>query len=358
MSVLIIAEAGVNHNGDLDRALALVDAAAEAGADVVKFQTFRAAAIASSKAPKAHYQTETTGESESQLDMLRRLELDENAHRRLLARCAERGIEFLSTPFDLQSLDLLVGGLGLKTLKIPSGEVTNAPLLLAAARSGCRLIASTGMCTLDEVSDMLGILAFGMTQPASVKPSAAAFGDAFASTAGQTALRRNVTLLHCTTEYPAPLNETNLHAMATLERAFGLPVGFSDHTQGITAAIAAAALGAVVVEKHFTLDKSLPGPDHRASLDPIELTRMVRAIRETSLALGSGDKQPSASEQRNKVVARKSLVALGAIDKGAVFTERNLGVKRPGNGLSPLLYWDWLGQVADRDYDDGDLIGS
>lgn len=356
MSVTVIAEAGVNHNGDLDRALALVDAAALAGAHVVKFQTFKADAIASRQAPKARYQTETTDAGESQLDMLRRLELDEAAHRILLARCAERGIEFLSTPFDFPSLDLLVNGLGLSTLKLPSGEATNAPLLLGAARSGCRLIASTGMCTLDEIADMLGVLAFGMTAPADAPPSLAAFRAAFASTEGQAALADRVTLLHCTTEYPAPVAEANLRAMDTLRGRFGLPVGFSDHTPGISVAIAAAALGAVVIEKHFTQDKTLPGPDHRASLEPDELAALVSGVQAAALALGDGAKGPTASESRNMAIARKSLVALAPIRRGETFDPANLGVKRPGNGVSPMQYWDWLGRTAERDFAEGDLI--
>ena len=355
MAVYVIAEAGVNHNGELGMALELVEAAAAAGADAVKFQTFKAEHVISSAAPKAAYQQRTTDASESQLDMVRKLELDAEAHRTLVEHCQARDIDFLSTPFDLPSIDLLVGELGLEVLKIPSGEITNAPLLLKAARTGAKLIVSTGMSTLDDVEQALGVIAFGYfggTAPASRD----AFADAYASAASSGALRDQVRLLHCTTEYPAPPDEVNLKAMDTLSDAFGLPVGYSDHTRGISIAIAAAARGAVVVEKHFTLDRSLPGPDHKASLEPDELTAMIDAIRTVEPALGDGEKRPTTSEQPNMAVARKSLVAARDIRAGEPFTEESLTAKRPGTGISPMEYWDWLGRPANRDYPADALI--
>jgi N-acetylneuraminate synthase len=348
--VLIIAEAGVNHDGSLDRAHALVDAATAAGADIVKFQTFRADRIATRKVAKADYQTRTTAAEESQHAMLQRLELDEAAHAELIAHCAARGIEFLSTPFDRESLDLLAGRHRLRRLKISSGDLTNGPLLLEAARSGCDIILSTGMGTLGEVEAALGVLAFGMTAPRQAPPGEAAFAAAYRSAEGQGALRARVTLLHCTSQYPAPVDAVNLRAMDTLRDAFGLAVGYSDHTLGIAVAIAAAARGAKVVEKHFTLDRSLPGPDHAASLEPDELARMVAAIREVESALGSPVKAPAACEQATRAVARKALVAARPIRRGERFSEANLDTKRAESGASAMRYWEMLGRVADRDY--------
>ena len=359
MTAFIIAEAGVNHNGERDKALALVDAAADAGAGAVKFQTFRADALAAAGAPKAAYQNQTTDAGESQLEMLKALELPQYLHRELIQRCEEREIGFLSTPFDIGSLHFLVNDLGLRTLKIPSGEITNGPLLLKAGKSGCDIILSTGMSTIKEIEQALSVLAFSMpgamTEP-DVAPSRDAFSAAFDSEAGQAALAEKVTLLHCTTEYPAPFEDTNLNAMTTLRDTFGLDVGLSDHTPGIVVPIAAAALGATVIEKHFTLDRTLPGPDHQASLEPDELVAMVEGIRTTEAAMGDGVKQPQPSEMENSKVVRKSLVALKPIRKGEPFTVDNLGVKRPGTGLSPMDYWDRLEQPADRDMNEGDLL--
>lgn len=356
MTPIIIAEAGVNHNGDAERALAMVDAAADAGADIVKFQTFRATELVTATAPKAEYQRLHDGDG-SQLSMLQRLELSEAAHVRLVERCRQRGIGFLSTPFDLPSLRFLVDGLGVDTLKIPSGEITNGPLLLAAARTGRRIILSTGMSNLDEVATALGALAFGCLDPEGV-PGPAAFATVLAMPEARPLLAERVTLLHCTTEYPAPVEETNLRAMATLRDAFGLPVGLSDHTAGIAVAIAAAALGASVIEKHFTLDRQLPGPDHRASLEPGELAAMVAGVRAATLALGDGVKVAVPSERKNMAVARKSLTAIRPIAAGEPFTMDNLGVRRPGNGISPMLYWSYLGRLADRDLGEGEIIAS
>jgi N-acetylneuraminate synthase len=347
--VFIIAEAGVNHNGSPELALRLVDAAAAAGADAVKFQKFRAEALASATARKADYQSERTAREESQLDMLRKLELDSDAHRALVARCGERGIEFMSSAFDHESLAFLAEGLDVARLKIPSGEITNAPLLLAAARYGRPLIVSTGMSTLDEIEAALGVLALGLTR-AEAAPSREAFSAAYASAGGRARLSTKVTLLQCTTEYPAPMREANLRAMDTLRRRFDLAVGYSDHTEGTAAALAAAALGATVIEKHLTLDRAAPGPDHAASLEPREFEAMVRAVREVEDALGTGVKVAGASELRNLAAARRSLVAARAIRRDEAFTEENLAVKRPGGGLSPFLYWEWLGRRAGRDY--------
>jgi N-acetylneuraminate synthase len=351
----ILAEAGVNHNGSVDMAKNLIDAAAEAGADAVKFQTFRAEALVSNRAPKAAYQKAATDAAETQLEMLRKLELDEAAHRTLVAHCRKRKIQFLSTPFDEESLDLLARRINVPWLKLPSGEITNGPLLLSIAQTKKPVIISTGMSTLAEVRTALGVLAFGYTNRGE-KPSLAAFQGAFASKAGQRALKSKVTLLHCTTEYPAPFSEVNLHAMNTLRETFGLLVGLSDHTQGIAVSIAAVALGAVVIEKHFTLDRTLPGPDHKASLVPAELRELVISVREVEKALGSARKAPTKSELKNIRVARRSLVALSDITRGERFTAENLGTKRPGSGASPFRYWQMLGKKADKDYRKDEMV--
>jgi N-acetylneuraminate synthase len=345
-SVFIIAEAGVNHNGSLDLALQLVDAAADAGADAVKFQTFKSANLVTAAALKADYQTQQTDTAESQLDMLRKLELSPTDHLALIERCHTRGIEFISTPFDSESLDLLLE-IGVGRIKIPSGELTNAPLLHQAARSGLPVILSTGMATLEEVHAAVSVLAHGYAATAG-HPSIEAFENALPRHAA--ALTGKLTLLHCTTEYPSPFADTNLRAMDTLAEAFHLPVGLSDHTPGISVAIAAAARGASMLEKHMTLDRNLPGPDHQASLDPADFARLTRSIREVSLALGSSLKQPAPSELKNLAIVRKSLVAAQPIRAGEPFTPKNLTAKRPGGGLSPLRFWDLLGKPADRDY--------
>lgn len=356
MSVFVIAEAGVNHNGDVQLGLELVDAAAATGADAVKFQTFRASALVTPAAPKAAYQERQTGSDGSQLDLLRRLELSFDAHKTLLARCRERGISFLSTPFDLQSLAFLVKELQVERLKIGSGDLTNAPLLLAAGRSGRPVILSTGMATIDEIERALAVLAFGYAGGATEHAGQAAFDDAFASRAGRDALAANVTLLHCTTEYPAPVAEANLRAMGTMRHRFGLPVGLSDHTEGIAVATAAVALGATVIEKHLTLDRAMPGPDHAASLEPREFRALVDAVRTVEVALGTGEKIPSPSEFKNRVVARKSLVTQRAVAKGEMFNCDNLGTLRPGDGIPALEYFDWLGRAASRDFAAGEKV--
>ncbi len=328
---LIIAEAGVNHNGDYQLAKRLVDAAAEAGADLIKFQTFSAERLATEDAPKADYQAQTTGQVESQLSMLRKLELSAEMHESLIAHCAQRGIGFFSTGFDIQSLDYLAS-LGAERFKIPSGEVTNLPYLRHIAAFGKPLILSTGMATLGEIEAALDTLVSAGTA------------------------RAEITVLHCNTEYPTPMNDVNLHAMSNMRHTFGVEVGYSDHTQGIEVAIAAVALGATVIEKHLTLDRNLPGPDHKASLEPEEFAAMVSAIRNIEQALGDGIKRPSQSEIKNRSIARKSLVAAQAIRAGDVFTTTNITAKRPGTGISPMRWDEIMGRVARRDFAVDELI--
>ncbi|MCP4718558.1 MAG: N-acetylneuraminate synthase, partial [Desulfobacteraceae bacterium] len=313
-------EAGVNHNGSLDRAKEMVKAAADAGADAVKFQTFTAETLVTEDAVKAVYQTKTTDGEESQFDMLKKLELSKNSHLDLMKRCQLNGIEFLSSPFDLESIDLLKE-LGIGRWKIPSGEINNLPYLRKIASVGQNIILSTGMADLGEIKAALSVFI----------------------TAG--ILLEQITLLHCNTEYPTPMQDVNLRAIQTMRKAFpGIKIGYSDHTQGIEISIAAAAMGVSMIEKHFTLDKTLPGPDHKASLLPEELSQMVRAVRNIEKAFGNGIKTPSPSEKKNMVVARKSIVAACNIVLGEKFTQYNLTVKRPGTGLSPMKWDDILGK--------------
>jgi N-acetylneuraminate synthase len=351
---VVIAEAGVNHNGDLKMALDLVDAAAAAGADVVKFQTFKASRLASAGAEKAAYQKRLTGADENQFEMLKRLELDDRMHRTLFDRCRERGIVFLSTAFDEGSLDELVV-LGIDRVKVPSGEITNGPLLLHAARTGLPVILSTGMSTLDDVEQALKVIAWGLvdkTRP----PTAQGLDETYHSEPAQRALKSAVTLLHCTTEYPTPFSDVNLLAMDTLRSRFGLPVGLSDHSEGILASIAAVARGASLIEKHFTLDRTLPGPDQAASLEVPELTAMIEGIRIVESALGRPEKVPAASEIKNIAIARKSLVAADHIRRGDLFSPANVTSKRPGTGRSPMDYWSLMGTPAGRDYAPDEVI--
>jgi len=358
VSVFIIAEAGVNHNGNRDLAFKLVDKAVDAGADAVKFQTFKPENLVTRRASKARYQEEAMGTTETQLDMLKRLELSYDTHHELIIYCKEKGIEFLSTAFDFDSLDFLVNRLGLQTLKIPSGEITNGPLVLAHARTGSDLIVSTGMATLGEVEEILGVIAFGLVQgnSSTVQPSHSAFQQAYLSVQGQQLLRDKVTLLHCTTEYPAPPEDINLNAMLTMGNAFGLKTGYSDHSKGLTVPIAAAALGAILIEKHFTLDKELSGPDHKASLDPDELKAMVIAIRTVEQVMGDGLKGPKPSELGNRSVVRKSLVAANNINEDDLFSEENLSIKRPGTGRSPMEFWSFIGKKSHKKYSSDEVI--
>lgn len=352
----VIAEAGVNHNGSVERAHDLVTVAAEAGADAIKFQTFKADRIASASAPKAEYQSRNTGDQGSQIAMLKALELSDDDHHVLAAACLETGIEFMSTPFDEDSATFLAEDIGVTRLKVGSGELTNAPLLLHLARTGKPVILSTGMATVTEVTTALSVLAFGYTASPDTQPSVAEFSAAFEHAAGKQVLQTNVTLLHCTSDYPAAPETINLKAMDTLRATFALPVGLSDHSQGIAVPAAAVARGAVAIEKHFTLDRSLEGPDHAASLEPDELQAMIKAVRTVEAALGSGIKEPVASERDTAMVARKSLIALTDITAGAAFSPDNLGFKRPGTGVSPLEFWTYLGQPAARAYRCDELI--
>ena len=329
--ILIIAEAGVNHNGDISLAKQLIDVAAEAGADLVKFQTFNANRLVTRTAKKANYQKQTTDGAESQYEMLGRLELTEAMHHELIAHCEMRNIGFLSTGFDIQSIDLL-SNLGQRCFKVPSGEITNLPYLRHIGRLGKKIILSTGMSTLGDIEAAIDILENAGTP------------------------RAKITVLHCTTEYPTPMAEVNLRAMQSIHAAFGTAVGYSDHTQGIEVAIAAVAMGATVIEKHFTLDRNLPGPDHQASLEPAELIAMVRAIRNIEAALGDGIKRLTPSEVRNKPIARKSLIASREIKAGELFTADNITTKRPGTGISPMQWDEVLGKVARRDFLADELI--
>lgn len=328
---LIIAEAGVNHNGDLAMARQLIDVAADAGVDFVKFQTFSAERQVTKKAAKAQYQQARTGNTETQYAMLKRLELSVDAHRELIDYCIQRNVHFFSTGFDIQSIELLLE-LGQKIIKIPSGEITNLPYLRFIGQQRLEVILSTGMSTLQEISDALKILEEAGTR------------------------RDQITVLHCTTEYPAPIEEINLRAMQTIAQAFNVKIGYSDHSVGIAVPIAAVAMGARVIEKHFTLDRTLPGPDHQASLEPQELSAMVAAIRNVESALGDGIKQVTLSEQKNKDIARKSIVARQAIKFGELFTTENLATKRPGSGISPMRWDEVLGMQASRDFSVDELI--
>lgn len=330
-NTLIIAEAGVNHNGDMQMAKRLIDAAADAGADLVKFQTFNASRLVTREAKKADYQNQATKCDESQHDMLKRLELTEGMHHELIAYCASRGIGFFSTGFDEASVDFLVG-LGQQQFKIPSGEITNLPYLRHIGHIGKRIILSTGMATLGDIEAAINVLEQAGTP------------------------RINLTILHCTTEYPTPMPEVNLRAMQSIRAAFGVDVGYSDHTLGIEVAIAAVAMGASVIEKHFTLDRTLKGPDHKASLEPHELSAMVNAIRNVEVAMGDGIKRLTASEFNNKAIARKSLVAKKNIKSGDFFTVDNLTVKRPGSGISPMCWDEFIGKKAVRDFMEDELI--
>lgn len=353
-SVYIIAEAGVNHNGSIDMAKELVCHAAQAGVNAIKFQTFKADQLVTKQASKAAYQIKTSGD-DTQYSMLKKLELPENAHYELMELCAAEGIEFLSTPFDHQSLNFLVNDCGLKKLKISSGDLTNAPFLYEIARFKIPVILSTGMSTLGEIEEALGILAYGYMHP-DAPSSESIIKQFYRSQEGQDILQQKVSLLHCTTEYPTPFNEVNLKAISTLKNCFQLNTGLSDHTPGIAVSVASIALGATIIEKHFTLDKNLPGPDHQASLTPCELKDLVLSIRQVEQALGNGMKVPSKSEYKNIDVARKSLVASRNVQKGDIWTIDNLTTKRPGTGKSPQLYWDLLGTPADRNYDKDEVL--
>lgn len=331
--VIIIAEAGVNHNGSMENAFRLVDTAADAGVDYIKFQTFKADQLVSASAKKADYQIENTRNSaETQLQMLKKLELSREQHEELIAYCQEKKVQFFSTAFDLDSLEYL-HKIGLQMVKIPSGEITNLPYLRKAATLFREVILSTGMATISEIKDAVSVF----------------------TNAG--VHKENITILHCNTEYPTPIEDVNLKAMLHIQHEFGTKVGYSDHTLGIEVPIAAVALGATMIEKHFTLDKSMEGPDHKASLEPGELKAMVSAIRNIEKALsGSGLKEVSPSEQKNIAIARKSIVAIKKIHQGEIFSEENIGAKRPGTGISPMQWDEVIGKTAVRDYEEDELI--
>ena len=348
-STYIIAEAGVNHNGSVLLAKKLIDKAKQAGADAVKFQTFHAEDLVTAAMPQASYQMRGRNRSATQLAMLKKLELTDRDHEELYHYARRRGIEFLSTPFDIRSLVFLVK-LGIKKIKISSGDLTNGPLLLSAARTKLPVILSTGMSKFKEIEDALAVLAFGYIRSRSEMPTVAKARRVFQIRKAKSLLIRNVILLQCTTEYPAPYNEVNLRAMDALRQHFGCSIGFSDHSEGVFAAIAAVGRGAVVIEKHFTLDKNMRGPDHQASLEPVEFAAMVRGIRAVEVMLGDGKKKPEKSEMKNIPVARKSLVAARPIRRGECFSERNLASKRSGKGLSPMRFWDILGKRAKQNY--------
>ena len=331
MNVFIIAEAGVNHNGSLKLAKELIDVAVEAKADAIKFQTFKAETLVSKTAKKAKYQQVTTDKNESQFNMLKKLELDVHAHNELILYCKEKNIIFLSTPFDLESIDLL-NNLGLDIFKIPSGEITNLPYLRKIAQLNKKIILSTGMANIGEIEDALHVLLHNGTH------------------------KDNITVLHANTMYPTPMEDVNLKAMITIGNTFDIKYGYSDHTLGIEVDIAAVALGASVIEKHFTLDKTMKGPDHKASLEPAELIQMVKSIRNIELALGSQIKSPSPSESVNINVARKSIVASSSIKKNELLTEGNLCIKRPGEGMSPMRWDDIIGTHALKNYEKDDFI--
>lgn len=330
-NTFIIAEAGVNHNGSMEMASKLIDAAKQAGADAVKFQSFKADKLVSSTAEKADYQKQTTGSSESHYEMIKKLELSLDDHKKLIEYCNKTGIQFLSSPFDLDSIDLL-NKLGIEIFKIPSGEIINLPYLRKIGKLNKNVILSTGMADLGEIEDALYVLTENGTD------------------------KNKITVLHCNTEYPTPFEDVNLKAMLTIKSSFGIKVGYSDHTLGIEVPIAAVALGAEVIEKHFTLHRNMEGPDHKASLEPVELKEMVIAIRNIEKALGNGFKKPSPSEFKNKPIARKSLIAIKEIKKGEKFTEENIGIKRPGTGISPMRWDEVIGKIAPRDFKLDDLI--
>ena len=333
MSTLIIAEAGVNHNGDINLARKLIEVAHESQVDVVKFQTFLAKNLVTMNATKAEYQNKSTSDSDLQYEMLKELELNEEQHRELKGFANSKGLEFLSTGFDIESMEMLIK-LGINRIKIPSGEITNLPYLRFIAAQGKEIILSTGMSTMREIESALTTLVGGGTD------------------------LDKITVLHCTTNYPAGMEEVNLNAMVAINREFDVKTGYSDHTVGIEVAIAAVALGATVIEKHFTLDRKLRGPDHEASLEPGELKALVNAVRNIEIAMGDGIKQPTESELANRIAARKSLVAIKDIKKGEIFTSQNMSVKRPGSGISPMQWDSVLGTKASKDFSEDDLITS
>lgn len=350
----IIAEAGVNHNGSLDIAFSLVDEAVKAGADAVKFQTFKAENLVTKKAQQATYQVKNIGEMTSQFEMLKKLELSFDEFIQLKVYCDQKKIEFLSTPFDHESVDFL-NKLGVRTMKIPSGELTNAPLIHYIATKRKPIILSTGMATIEDIHEALSFIAFGLVYP-NKRVNKEVSNDFYKTSEAKRWLKEYLTILHCTTEYPTPFRDINLRAMDHLKREFQVNVGLSDHSEGIYIPIAAVSRGAQVIEKHFTISRLLPGPDHRASLEPQELSEMVKAIHSIERSLGDGNKKPTLNEQYNQKAARKSLVAAKKINLGELFTENNVTVKRPGNGMEPSQFWSLIGVKASKIYEEDELI--
>jgi len=353
--VFFIAEAGVNHNGDRSSALELIDIAADAGADAIKFQTFTAKELVSMSAPKAEYQIKNDLADESHLKMLEKLELNKDLQIELSDHAKKKNIEFMSTAFDIDNLDFLVNEAGMKINKIPSGEITNAPLLIHHGRSSNKIILSTGMSGLEEIEMALSAIAFGMFNDHE-KPSLKAFKETYNSNKRRARLKERVALLHCTSEYPAPIEDLNLRAIQTLSDYFQVSVGYSDHSLGIDASIIAVTLGAEIIEKHFTLDKNQEGPDHQASLEPKELKRLISSIRGVESILGSNKKAPTINEEKNKIVSRRSLVAKREIRQGNIFSMDNLTNKRPGNGISPFELWTYIGKKSKNNYNKDDQI--
>lgn len=356
--VSIIAEIGVNHNGSEDLAKKLVDSAKNAGADIVKFQTFIASNLVTQDAKKAKYQERISASGDSQFSMLNALELSFNSFKNIARYCENVGIKFMSTAFDKECLDFLVDEIQVNVLKIPSGEITNAPLILEHAKKGLDIFLSTGMASMEEIEDALGVIAYGyMNQGKSNKNlSKENFSNAIKSKAGKRLIKEKVTIFHCTTEYPAPVDEINLNALTQISNTFNTKIGYSDHSKGILIPVSAVAMGALVIEKHFTLDNSMDGPDHFASLEPEEFKEMVDGIRDCEKYMGDGIKKATKSEVQNKLASRKSLVAGRDITSGELFTKDNIDIKRPGGGISPMFFWKILGTNSDRDYSKDELI--
>jgi len=348
--VFIIAEAGVNHNGSLSLAKQMVDRAVESGVDAIKFQSFKTEQLVIDSAPKANYQLNNTGINESQFQMLKKLELSQNKQQQLYNYCLEKNISFLSSPFDMESCHFLIETLGLKTIKLGSGELTNTQMLYYIGSTGVDIILSTGMSDIEEIEYALAVLSFAYTNNGTTKPSSEQFKKSYSSTAGSLALKQHVSLLHCTTEYPCPVQEVNLNVINALSTRFSLPIGYSDHTQDYHISIAAVALGSKIIEKHFTLDQTMSGPDHKSSIEAKELTHMVTQIRDIEKALGSPIKQMTQSEKQNRSIVRKGLYANGKINKGDILSKSNIIIKRPEAKLSAQYYWDILGTMANNNY--------
>jgi N-acetylneuraminate synthase len=355
MTVFIIAEAGVNHNGEANKAFQLIDIASKAKADAIKFQTFKAEDLVTRFADTANYQKKATKEK-SQLEMLKKLELPKKLHFELSDYARENSIEFMSTAFDSDSLKFLTNELGVRKLKVSSGDITNEPFLLEHARTNLEIILSTGVSTIAEIKQALSVIAFGLISNKKENIKRQEFSEAYSSIEGQDALQSKLTVLHCTSQYPAPSNELNLNAIKTIKETFGVSVGYSDHSVDCSAHILAVALGVTVYEKHFTINKCLEGPDHKASIDPLELSSMVSSIRDAERLLGNGIKHQTVSELENKNIIRKSLCAKQDISSGQIYTYENIAVKRPGRGMPPSKIWDILGKKASFDLKEGEYI--